>query len=43
MAATLEDLAATVHPHPTIAEHLEEAARAALGRPVNSQPGSRPR
>ena len=36
LGATAEDLAETIHPHPTIAEHLEEAARAMLGRPINS-------
>jgi dihydrolipoamide dehydrogenase len=33
MTATLEDLALTLHPHPTIAESLVEAAEMALGRP----------
>ncbi|WP_454197313.1 dihydrolipoyl dehydrogenase [Nocardia sp. Marseille-Q1738] len=36
MGSTAVDLAETIHAHPTIAEHLEEAARAALGRPLNS-------
>lgn len=35
MGATLEDLAATVHPHPTLSEQYHEAAHLALGRPVN--------
>jgi dihydrolipoamide dehydrogenase len=34
MEATLEDLARAVLPHPTIAESLADAARAALGRAV---------
>ncbi|HIC96225.1 TPA: dihydrolipoyl dehydrogenase [Candidatus Bipolaricaulota bacterium] len=33
--ATLEDLARTVHPHPTLPEGLMEAARAALERPIH--------
>jgi dihydrolipoamide dehydrogenase len=32
---TLEDLALTMHPHPTISEALREAAEAALGRPIH--------
>ncbi len=35
MGATLEDLALTVHPHPTLPESLMEAAEAAKGRPIN--------
>jgi len=35
MGATFEDLAATVHPHPTLSEQYHEAAHLALGRPVN--------
>ena len=33
MTATLDDLALTLHPHPTVAESLVEAAELALGRP----------
>ncbi|MCX8196246.1 MAG: dihydrolipoyl dehydrogenase [Acidilobaceae archaeon] len=33
MGATLEDLALTIHPHPTISEALQEAAELALGKP----------
>ena len=35
MAATLDDLALTVHPHPTMAESLAEAALVGLGRPLH--------
>jgi dihydrolipoamide dehydrogenase len=35
MGATLTDLAETLHPHPGLAETLQEAAEAALGRAVN--------
>ena len=38
MGATLEDLAATIHPHPTLSEQYYEAAHMALGRPVNMLP-----
>ena len=33
--ATLEELASTIHPHPTVSEALWEAAMAALGREVH--------
>jgi dihydrolipoamide dehydrogenase len=33
MGATLDDLALTLHPHPTIAESFVEASDLALGRP----------
>ncbi|MCE4613434.1 MAG: dihydrolipoyl dehydrogenase [Desulfurococcales archaeon] len=33
--ATLEDLALTIHPHPTISEALKEAAELALERPIH--------
>jgi dihydrolipoamide dehydrogenase len=33
--ARLEDVAATVHPHPTISEALWEAVMAALGREIH--------
>lgn len=35
MAAHLEDLAGTIHPHPTMSEVHHEAALVALGRPVH--------
>ncbi|RMG44369.1 MAG: dihydrolipoyl dehydrogenase [Acidobacteria bacterium] len=35
MGATLEDIAATIHPHPTLSESLMEAAEVALGRAVH--------
>lgn len=36
LGATLEDLALTIHAHPTLPETLMEAAEAALGRPIHS-------
>jgi len=35
MGATLEDIADTIHPHPTYSEAMQEAAEAALGRPMH--------
>ncbi|KCZ70907.1 dihydrolipoamide dehydrogenase [Candidatus Methanoperedens nitroreducens] len=35
MAAFLEDMAVTIHPHPTLPEALAEAAEAALGRAIH--------
>ncbi len=35
MAAFLEDLAGTIHPHPTLPEALAEAAEAALGKVIH--------
>ena len=35
MGATVEDIADTIHPHPTYSEAIQEAAEAALGRPVH--------
>ena len=35
MAATADDLALTVHAHPTFAEASMEAAEVALGRPIH--------
>jgi dihydrolipoamide dehydrogenase len=35
MGATLEDIAHTVHPHPTLPEMLMEAAEAALGKAIH--------
>jgi dihydrolipoamide dehydrogenase len=36
MGAFLEDLALTIHPHPTMSEALQEAVEAALGRAVHT-------
>lgn len=36
MAASPYDVAATIHPHPTISESIREAAELALGRPLHS-------
>ena len=35
MGATIEDIADTIHPHPTFSEGVQEAAEAALGRPIH--------
>ncbi len=35
MGATVEDIALTIHPHPTLPEGLMEAAEAAEGKPVH--------
>ena len=35
MGATIEDLADTIHPHPTYSEAIWEAAEAAAGRPLH--------
>jgi dihydrolipoamide dehydrogenase len=35
MAATVEEVAATIHPHPTVSEGLVEAAHGLLGRPLH--------
>jgi dihydrolipoamide dehydrogenase len=35
MGATLEDVALTMHPHPTLPEGLMEAAEAGIGRPIH--------
>lgn len=44
MAAHLEDLAGTIHPHPTMSEVHHEAALVALGRPLHVPAArSRPR
>jgi dihydrolipoamide dehydrogenase len=43
MGATLEDLVATIHPHPTISEAVAEAAEAALGEAVHINPPRKPR
>ena len=36
MGASVEDMAMTVHPHPTMSETLMEAAEAALGKPIHT-------
>ncbi len=41
MGATLEDIADTIHPHPTFSEAVQEAAEAALGRPIHFFYGKR--
>ncbi|MFQ6033877.1 MAG: dihydrolipoyl dehydrogenase, partial [Candidatus Bipolaricaulia bacterium] len=43
VGARLEDLARTIHPHPTLSEGLGEAAAAALGRPLHILPRRSPR
>jgi dihydrolipoamide dehydrogenase len=35
MGAQLEDLAASIHPHPTLSEALAEAAEVTLGRAIH--------
>ncbi len=35
MGSTLEDIADTIHPHPTFSESIQEVAEAALGRPIH--------
>ena len=35
MTAFLEDLAGTIHPHPTLPEMLAEAAEVALGKAIH--------
>ena len=35
MGATLEDIADTIHPHPTFSELMQEVAAAALDRPIH--------
>ena len=41
MAATLEDLAATIHAHPTMPEALAEAAEDALGKAIHIHRGKK--
>lgn len=41
MGATSEDIALTVHAHPTFAESLMEAAEVSLGRPVHVRPAKK--
>jgi dihydrolipoamide dehydrogenase len=35
MGATVEDIALTIHPHPTLPEALMEASESAAGRPIH--------
>ena len=35
MGATVEDIALTIHPHPTLSEGIMESAEAALGRAIH--------
>ncbi len=35
MGATVEDIALTVHPHPTLPEAIMEAAESAAGHPIH--------
>ena len=35
MGASVEDIADTIHPHPTYSEAVQEAAEAAMGRPIH--------
>lgn len=35
MGATAEDIASTIHPHPTYSEAVQEAAEAAIGAPIH--------
>jgi len=35
MGATVEDIASTIHPHPTYSEAVQEAAEAAIGSPIH--------
>ena len=37
-AASLEDIASTIHPHPSLSESVAEAAHHALGTPINFFP-----
>jgi dihydrolipoamide dehydrogenase len=41
MGATLEDLIATIHPHPTLSESIMEAAEVAAGEPIHIAPPKR--
>ena len=43
MGAVAEDLASTIHPHPTLSETLMEAAEVALGQAVHVYAGARRR
>ncbi|MEM3253421.1 MAG: NAD(P)/FAD-dependent oxidoreductase, partial [Candidatus Micrarchaeaceae archaeon] len=41
MGATVEDIASTIHPHPTYSEAVQEAAEAAIGSPIHYFYGKR--
>ncbi|MBI4347080.1 MAG: dihydrolipoyl dehydrogenase [Elusimicrobia bacterium] len=41
LGATLEDVASTIHPHPTLPEAFQEACEAALGTPIHVAPARR--
>lgn len=41
MGATLEDLIATIHPHPSLSEAMQEAAEAAAGSAIHVNPPRR--
>jgi dihydrolipoamide dehydrogenase len=45
LGATVEDLALTVHPHPTLSEAVMEAAEGALGRAIHmvNRPAAKPK
>ncbi len=43
LGGALEDLALTIHAHPTLSETLMEAAEVALGRPIHLATSRRPR
>ena len=42
MGATIEDIVATIHPHPTLSEAVQEAAEVAQGAAVHVHPPRRP-
>ena len=43
LMASPEDLAATIHPHPTLSEGLHEAAELLLGHPIHAAGAGAPR
>ena len=42
LGATVEDVVATIHPHPTVSEAIMEAAEVAAGMPVHINPPKKP-
>ena len=42
LGATVEDVMATIHPHPTVSEAIMEAAEVAAGVPIHINPPKRP-
>jgi len=42
LGATVEDVVATIHPHPTVSEAIMEAAEVAAGSSVHINPPRRP-